>query len=220
MTTIKSNTYSGSFVAGALLHDETTAMLPLLMDETGRDILVQQEIEKNEYLHIQTRSSRKRVMSEINKRFNNETIDFWEHYKTLNHQEQLFMLLYVVLDTYKLLFDFHVEVTMANLNEGKTSLSENYFRIFINQKILEHPELSKWTDKTISKSISVYLTMLRQAGLLAVNSKKFKHITLTSDFYEYFIKTEEIWFLDACFLSRKTRDSIIKKFVMKRKKRL
>lgn len=216
MTTIKVNTYSGSFVAGALLHEETTAMLPLLMQPNRLD-LVKQEIEQNKYMHIQAKSSRKRVMAEINKRFDMETKEFWQHYQTLNGEEQQVMLLYVVLDTYKLLFDFHVEVTMANWSEGKTCLSENYFQIFINNKILEHPELNEWTDKTMKKCVSVYLRMLRQAGLLGINSKKFKHLTLGHEFYEYFIKIEEIWFLDACFLSREERDSIIKKYVMKMK---
>lgn len=219
MITTNSNTYSGSFVAGALLHDETTAMLPLLM-HTDRTELVKQEIEQNQYLHIKAKSARQRVMVEINKRFDNETIEFWEHYRTLNTQEQYVMLLYVVLDTYKLLFDFHVEVSMEYINEGKKSLLENAFQVFINTKTLEHPELSEWTEQTVRKCISVYLTMLRQAGLLAMNSKKFKHISLEEDFYEYFIKIEEIWFLEACFLSREKRDAILKNYLIKRNKRL
>jgi len=211
------NTYSGSFVAGALLHNEITAVLPLLMN-SNRESLITQEIEQNNYIHIQAKSSRKRVMAEIIKRFDNETIDFWRHYQTLDRQEQLVMLLYVSLDTYKLLFDFHVEITMANWAEGKTSLQENYFQVFLNNKTLEHPELNKWTDKTVHKCISVYLTMLRQAGLLGINNKKFKQISLRDDFYEYFIQIKEIWFLDACFLSRKKRDSIINNYLMKVKK--
>ena len=217
MTIINSNIYSCSFVAGAILHEEFTAMLPLLMS-SNREQQVKKEIEQNKYLHIQAKSSRQRVMAEINKRFDNETKDFWQHYQTLDRQEQLVMLLYVVLDTYKLLFDFHVEVTMASFNEGKTSLSENVFQMFINKKTLEHPELNKWTDKTVSKCISSYLTMLRQVGLLAINSKKFKYTSLKDDFYEYFIQIKEIWFLDACFLSKGKRDSIINKYVMKREK--
>lgn len=217
MTTINSNIYSGSFVAGALLHDEITAVLPLLI-HADRQELIKKEIEQNKYLHIEAKSSRRRVMAEINKRFDNETVEFWQHYLSLNRQEQLVMLLYVVLDTYKLLFDFHVEVTMASFNEGKTSLSENAFRMFINKKTLEHPELNEWTDKTINKCISVYMRMLRQVELLAINSKKIKHISLEDDFYDYFIQIKEIWFLDACLMSKEKRDSIINKYVNKIKK--
>ena len=212
MTKIDSNKYSGSFVAGALLHDETTAMLPILMS-SNREALIKQEIEQNSYLHIKSKSSRKRVMAEIIKRFDNETIDFWRYYQTLKYQEQLVMLFFVSLDTYKLLFDFHAEVAMTNWSEGKSSLSENYFQVFINNKISQHPELNEWTDKTIKKCISVYLTMLRKVGLLQINSKKFTHINLEDEFYEYFIGKEEIWFLDACFLSREKRDDIIKKYL-------
>jgi len=55
--------------------------------------------------------------------------------------------------------------------------------------------------------------MLRKVGLLQINSKKFTHINLEDEFYEYFIGKEEIWFLDACFLSREKRDDIIKKYL-------
>ena len=217
MTILNSNIYSCSFVAGAILHEEFTAVLPLLMS-SNREQLVKKEIEQNKYLHIQAKSSRKRVMVEINKRFDYESKDFWKHYLSLNHKEQLVMLFYVVLDTYKLLFDFHVEVTMPCFNEGKTSLSENAFQMFINKKTLEHPEFNEWTEKTVKKCISVYFRMLRQVGLLAINSKKFKYISMKDEFYEFFIQIKEIWFLDACFLSREKRDSIINKYVIKSKK--
>lgn len=211
-----SNKYSGSFVAGALLHEEITAMLPLLMS-SNRDVLVQQEIEQNIHLHIKYKSSRQRIMIEIVKRFDHETLDFWRYYQTLEYQEQLGMLFFVTLDTYKLLFDFHVEVTMTNWAEGKSSLSENYFQVFINNNISQHPELNEWTDKTIRKCISVYLTILRKVGLLQINSKRFTHINLSDEFYEYFVKNEEIWFLDACFLSKEKRDAIITKYLTKMK---
>lgn len=208
--------YSGAFVAGALLHDEMTAMLPLLL-HPNRVKLVKEEVKNNQYLGIQAQLSRTRVMIEVERRFDNVPLAFWEHYQTCSTEEQKVLLFYVALNTYKLLFDFHTQVTMPNWKEGYKELQVDSFMAVLNKIAMYHPEINDWSEKTLKKCISVYMRMLRQVGLLAVNSKRFKTLSMDEPLYNYFLEIEEPWFLDACLLSPEKRNEIIKSYLNNRK---
>ncbi len=60
--------YSASFIATALLYFEHLRMKDILLS-TQFDTLIDQEVEQNQYLSIKTRSSRKRTIQEIKKRY-------------------------------------------------------------------------------------------------------------------------------------------------------
>ena len=76
-----------------------------------------------------------------------------------------------------------------------------------NDIMMEFSELSSrdkfvdnWTDNTKDRCASHYLTILRQAGLLMEKTDELHPVHLEPYDYEYYIRSGEEWFLDACLL--------------------
>ncbi len=108
--------YSASFNAGSLLHRETTSILHLLEADNAQELL-KNEVKNNQYIQINSETSRKRVITEITKRYAVVKPDFWGFYKTRNIQEQKVMLFYLCLKCYKLMFDYHFNVTVKRIKD-------------------------------------------------------------------------------------------------------
>ena len=62
-------------------------------------------IEENKLLCINSLNSRKRVVSELQRRFKAVSIAFWDSYLQMDERAQRVALMYVLLKTYQLLFD-------------------------------------------------------------------------------------------------------------------
>lgn len=60
--------YSAAFTAASMMYREMTALIPLMMDEHADD-LIKKEIEENNLFCINSLNSRKRVVSEFQRRF-------------------------------------------------------------------------------------------------------------------------------------------------------
>ena len=55
-----------------------------------------------------------------------------------------------------------------------------------------------WTVVTKKKLITKYRKMLKEAGLMN-NEKLIKPNGITFEFWQYFIRLNELWFIEACF---------------------
>ena len=90
---------------------EFNSILPLMMDE-NIDANIKAEIVDRKHLQVNTEIAASRVLSEFKKRFTAMPGRFWSWYITLGEQAQKVALLYVILKTYRLLFEFHTGVTI------------------------------------------------------------------------------------------------------------
>lgn len=195
----KKNSPYSAITGCTFLYYEFQRVLPLLMDANSEQLL-KDEIESNQVLQINSRTSRQRFVAEFKRRYKSVPMLFWELWKTWSEEGQRAGLLYAILKTYKLVFDFHFNVTMKRWNSIDHKLVKEDLLMEFNE-ISAHDEfVDSWSDSTKAKSSSCYLTILRQAGLLDEKTEELQPIKLDADEFVYYIRSGEEWFLEACLL--------------------
>ncbi len=196
MSINKKSPYTAAITGGGFLFEETNILLPLLQSEE-RDELLKQEALHNELLQINSEKSRKRCIAEVKRRYNAVSPSFWVDYQAMAEENQCAALFFVLLKTYKILFDFHTNVTIKRWN----SISK---AIFTEDLIMEFNEISandafvdSWSEITKKKVASAYLTILRKIGMLDTDNQL---QSLSCSNFDYYIRLEEQWFLEAALL--------------------
>ena len=111
--------YSSAFTACAFSFYEFNAVLPLLQAENSEE-LIKEEASKREHLMINNEVSAKRILHEFKRRYNAVPVCFWEWYSSLDEQAQKVALLYTIIKTYQILFDFHVNVTIKKMEFSRS----------------------------------------------------------------------------------------------------
>lgn len=189
--------YSASMTGCAFLYHEFIRVLPLLKSENV-DKLLKEEVQNNHLLMVNSITSRKRFLSEFKKRFYAVPFTFWTFFDQLSESGKRAGLLYVILQTYKLLFDFHFNVVVKHWNSIDQRITREDIMMEFAEISSKDDFVNSWTDLTKSKCTTAYLTIIRQAGL--INEQHLQSIQLQPSEYEYYIKNGEEWFLEACLL--------------------
>ena len=188
--------YTAALTGGGFLYEETLMLLPLLQDENS-DKLLQEEKVNNNVLHINAETSRKKVITEIRRRYQAVQLSFWDDFKEMSDSDKMIALFYVILKTYKICFDFHVNVTIRKWNSISKSIDKEDLMMEFNEISAKDEFVDSWSDTTKGKVAGAYLTILRKVGML----DKDNHLhSLTCDNYGYYLAKGEPWFLEACLL--------------------
>jgi len=195
MTKIKSP-YTAAITGGGFLFTETNVLLPLLQS-ADREALLKDERVNNRLLQINAESSRYNAIVEIARRYDAMPTNFWEDYKNMNEEDQQVALFFVILKTYKICFDFHINVTMRKWNSISKSLVFDDIEMEFNEVSARDEFVDSWSEKTKRKVASSYLTILRKVGIL--DNEDNLH-PLSASNYDYYILNGEQWFLEACLL--------------------
>ena len=191
--------YTAAITGCAFLYYEFQRILPVLLSADSEEQL-KEEIENNQILQINSRKARRTFVLEFKRRFASVPIHFWQTWQGWSETGQRAGLFYAILKTYKLVFDFHFNVTMKQWNSARHQLAKSDIMMELNE-IAAHDEfVDSWSENTKSRCASAYLTILRQAGLLEGTDNELQPIKLDADEYSYYIHTGEEWFLDACLL--------------------
>ena len=201
--------YSAAITGGGFLFTETNALLPLLQS-TDREALLKDEKLNNRLLKINAETSRYRAIVEIARRYDIMPSSFWLDYQSMNEENQLVALFFVILKTYKICFDFHVNVTMRKWNSISKTLVYDDIDMEFNEVSARDEFVDSWSDKTKRKVASAYLTVLRKVGIL---DKEDNLHPLSASNFDYYITIGEQWFLEACLLQPYQIDNIKKQLV-------
>ena len=103
--------YTAAITGGGFLYEETLALLPSLQAEDSERLLHEEAVNNN-LLHINAETSRKKAIMEIKRRYESVPASFWNDFKNMDSKDQRVALFYVILKTYKICFDFHVNVAI------------------------------------------------------------------------------------------------------------
>lgn len=199
--------YSASFTAAALMYGEMNAVLPYLLEDDSQQTV--KMIENSlDILPIQSVSARERVTLEMVKRFRSVPRAFWEDYKSFPEAQQRLALFYVILKTYKLLYEFQLNVAVKKYNSANNTLKIDDLWMEFYDISSRDPFVDSWTEQTKKKAIKSYLTMLRQTGLLNSETDALQQINIEKTAFIPFVQLGEIWFLQACFLPSYEIDNI------------
>ena len=191
--------YTATITGCGFLYYEFLRILPLLMSKDSTRLL-KEEIDNNLLFQVNSQKARLRFLAEFKRRYNVLPISFWNVFLKMNELSQRAGLLYVILKTYRLIFDFHFNVTVKRWNSVDQRLCKTDIMMELSDLSSRDPFVDSWTDNTKSRCASQYLTILRQAGLLQEKTNKLLPIHLAPADYEYYIHSGEEWFLEACLL--------------------
>lgn len=191
--------YTAAITGCAFLYYEFQRILPVLLSADSEQQL-KDEIENNQILQINSRKARKTFVLEFKRRFASVPIHFWQTWQGWSETGQRAGLFYAILKTYKLVFDFHFNVTMKQWNSARHQIAKSDIMMELNE-IAAHDEfVDSWSENTKGRCASQYLTILRQAGLLTDKTNELQAIHPDESELEYYFRSGEEWFLEACLL--------------------
>lgn len=192
----KYSPYTAALTGGGFLYEETLTLLPLLQAENSEKLLQEEKVNNN-LLHINAERSRSKAILEIKRRYQAMSPSFWDGFKEMSDNDKIVALFYVILKTYKICFDFHVNVTMRKWNSISKSIDKEDLMMEFNEISAKDDFVDSWSDSTKEKVAGAYLTILRKVGIL----DKENHLhSLTCGNYGYYLAKGEPWFLEACLL--------------------
>ena len=206
MSKKSSSPYTAAITGGGFLLEETKVLLPLLQSP-DRTALLKDERVNNRLLKINAETSRKRAMAEIERRYDAMPPTFWNDFQQMDEEDQKAALFFVILKTYKICFDFHINVTLRKWNSISKSLVYDDIEMEFNEVSARDVFVDSWSDKTKRKVASSYLTVLRKVGIL---DKDDNLHPLSASNFDYYIINGEQWFLEACLLQPYQIKEIIK----------
>lgn len=189
--------YSAAISGGGFLFEETDALLPLLQSPDNKR-LVEDELINNRILHINAEKSRIRNINEIRRRYAAMPPIFWEDYQAMSEEDRRIALLFVILKTYKILFDFQINVAIKKWNSVSRTIDLQDLAMEMNEIAAKDEFVDSWSENTKSKVASTYLSILRKCGMLNREGKLMQLKPGNADFY---LRIGERWFLEACFLA-------------------
>lgn len=204
----KNSPYTSAFTACSFLFSEFNAVLPLLRSDNA-DLLLKDESVNRHYLMVNNEASARKILLEFKRRYKTVPIAFWDWYDTLDETAQKAALLYVIIKTYKLLFDFHIHVAIKKWNSVDHTLTTNDLQMELLDVSANDEFVDSWSVQTKKKLMSAYLTILRQADMMDSKTNELRPLRLMPNEYKYYIENGELWFLDACLLTPMEKDNII-----------
>ena len=157
--------YTLSFTAASLMFFETLQIAKLYLKFENWDLVAKEVTEEN-FLQKGTVSTRKREFSEIKKRLialEKEELEFIIY---ASSDELKLFCLYLCARTYRLIYEFIVEVIREKYLLYDYVIYDSDYTKFYESKKLSSPKLQKISQKTEYKLKQVIFRILEQAGLI------------------------------------------------------
>lgn len=195
----KNSPYSASFTGAAMLFNEMNVAVQELLKDDSPETIKRLRTDPD-LIQIKAARSRERVTAEFVRRFHAVPKSFWERYVTLTESEQRLALLYVILKTYRLLFEFQINLVLPKYNSPDRMLTKNDIQMSLSELATKDAFVDSWSDETRDRLSSQYLAILRQGGLINETTKELQEPSLPEEDFLYYIQIGEIWFLQACLL--------------------
>lgn len=192
--------YILSFTTMSLNVYETQEVAKLFLKHHNWDEVRKIIIDEN-YLQKSAMSTLKRQFIEIRKRINNLTEEELE-YLAQNDYEAKYVVMLSAFKTYKMIYDFAVEVMREKYFKGDLKILESDFENFIESKKLAYENLNTVTDSTKYKLRQVMFKMFEEAELITSTKEKIIKKPLLSRNLCKIIKNDDENYLKAFLLSK------------------
>lgn len=194
-----SSLYSASFTGATMMYSEMNVIVRMLLDNDSAETVRKLKTDA-QYLLIKSSTSRERVTIELVKRYRTMPVSFWKEYLTLNEKQQRLALFFVILKTYSILFEFQVNLAIPKYNSIDRVLTKNDAYAALSEIATRDEFVDSWTAETRDRVASHYVTMVKQAGLSDEKTGELKTPDVEDRDWVSYIKTGDVWFLQACFL--------------------
>ena len=193
------NTYNSNINIIGSIPDYQLIFKAIELYVSGKEAIEDAIVKHNEF-DFKTEKARKRFLSAVNSTFLNfqnkehEALitTLFAHSPSLE-TKQLILFWQFSLSN-RLFFEISRDVFIKNYFSGKVAFPKEDIIAYLKDLIANTPELKdKFTEKTIDKIASKYLTVLKKLDLIEGRQKKtFKHIQVSNDallIFLYLLKT-------------------------------
>ena len=190
--------YSASFTGAAILFSDMNVAVRMLLEDDSPETIKKLTADAS-YIQIKSETARRRVKAEFVKRFRAVPKSFWTRYVSLPESEQRIALLYVILKTYRLLFEFQINLAIPKYNSPDRVLTKNDVSMALNEIASRDEFVDSWSEETRDRASSQYLTILRQSGLINEGNNELQIPDILDEAMLWYVQAGEVWFLQACF---------------------
>ena len=192
--------YKAAMTGCGFMVDEMTRVLPLLMADDA-NALLKNEVENNELLMIATKTTRDRAIAEFKRRYKSVPRSFWEAYLNMSSKMQVLAMFFVNLKTYKIFFDFQIEVVLRKWNSFNQTITKNDLLSEISNIACNDEFVDSWSEETRGKIASSFISLLRKVGFLNEKNSDIHPLNdYSDDELKFFTQIGEPWFLEAILL--------------------
>ncbi len=122
------------------------------------------------------------MFNSIYRRLNSLDMFLIEKITTVDVLTSKVLVMFAIMKTDRLFFEFMYEVFREKLLLGDYSLKDRDINVFFHYKSTQSDAMSKWTDYTIKKMKSSYTRILFEVGLLEGSSQDRKIIPVNLDY--------------------------------------
>lgn len=143
----KNNSPYTSLTGCTFLYYEFKRILPVLMSADAERLL-KEEVENNQILQVNSRTSRQRFAVEFKRRYAAVPAQFWREWQHWSEAGQRAGLFYAILKAYKLVFDFHVNVAMKKWNSIDHKLTADDIQMEFNEISAHDAFVDGWSAAT------------------------------------------------------------------------
>lgn len=191
--------YNAAVTGCGYMPDEMNSILPLLMSPE-QEVLLKKEIIENRYLMMNTENTRKRAIAEFKRRYNSVPPTFWEQYQGLSREAQTVAMFYVMLKSYRIFFDFQLNVVLPRWNSIRREVTKNDIIMKFNEISANDDFVDSWSSKTKNKVAVTFLSMLKKTGMLDEKTSNLHPLQAKESEFSFYLLFGEHWFLEACLL--------------------
>lgn len=135
---------------------------------------IREKIIDKDIFKFNSENRKKEVASTVLKRLNVLDTFLVSEFKASSLAEQKFIVLYTILKTDRLFFEFMIEVYREKYLVRDLELKDYDFENFFSEKAIQSERVAGWQDYTYYKLKQVYLRILFEAGL--INNKEERKI--------------------------------------------
>lgn len=192
--------YNLAFTAGALLYNESLLYVRAIEDIAS--YYSGEAVVNSEVLITNAESSRKRIKSELDKRFRQVDPTYLSKFFELSESDQRVILFLTICKTYSIITEFSLEVVYKKWLNYDNELETYDFRYFLSSKLTEE-ELNNISTQSQYKLAQVAVKMYKDVGLY--REKQLMPLQPSNDLINLIKNNRDEWFFH-CILFTKAEE--------------
>lgn len=189
--------YSLGFTTGALLYKESKEYIYSISSITK--YLMKTENVSSSQLSTNSERSRKKIKSELDKRFSFLNTDYLELFIRSEESDQKIILLLAICKCYPIIVEFLLEVIYIKWKRFDYDVMTYDFEYFLSEK-LSQENLDSISEKTKYKLSQVTIKMLKEIGML--EKGQIRQIFPSEEMINTLNRNGDAWFLNCLLITQ------------------
>ena len=190
--------YKSTIKSRPYLYKQTKKVATLINNGMKIEDIKQKAIEDNIF-QLESEARKKEIASAITLRLKNIDSYIIDKIETSNIETSKFLVLYTIVKTDRLFFEFINEVYKEKILLKDLYIRDKDFGVFFQNKREQSERISSWSEYTFKKLKQVYIKILFESGLIAnqTGDKEIRIPIIENDVKDYLYSIGDKIFVDA-----------------------